>query len=117
MENTFEKADEIAQNLKDYVQTRIRLFKLDIAEKISAIIGKWIAITFLAVFLLIGWVFLNVALAFFLAQITESGIYGFLIVGTLNLIIGCLIWLLKDKLIRIPIMNSIIAQLYKNDEE
>jgi hypothetical protein len=68
-------------------------------------------------FLFLSWAFLNVALGFYLSQVTGSGIYGFMIVSGFNLLVGLCIWMAKDKLIRIPIMNAIITQLYKNDEE
>lgn len=116
MENTFEKADELSQHLRDYVQTRLDLLKLEVAEKSSAVVSKLIALTIVMVFFMLFWAFLNVALAFFLSEITGSGIYGFLLVSGFNLFIGWIIWIAKDRLIRVPIMNAIIAQLYKQEE-
>lgn len=116
MENTFEKADELSQHLRDYVQTRLDLLKLEVAEKSSAVIGKLIALMIVMVFFVLCWTFLNVALAFFLSDLTGSGLYGFLIVSGFNLLIGWIIWIGRDRLIRVPIMNAIIAQLYKQEE-
>jgi hypothetical protein len=40
---------------------------------------------------------------------------GFLLTGSVYFIIGGIVWAAKDRLIRIPVMDSIIHQLFKND--
>jgi len=117
MDNTFEKADELTKNIRDYVNTRISLAKLEIAEKTSSLISRFIAFLIVLLFLMSAWIFLNVSLAFFLTDVFGKKIIGFLIVGGLNLFIAWVIWLTKNSLIRIPIMNAIIKMLYPNEEE
>jgi hypothetical protein len=42
---------------------------------------------------------------------------GFLVVACFNLLIGIIIWFAREKLIRVPVMNALIQQLFKYDEE
>ncbi len=117
MENTFEKADELTGNIKEYVNTRIALIKIEFAEKTSALIGKTIAISVVSIMFLVAWLMLNITFSLWLEEKVPHHYQAFLITAGINAIIGLLVWWLKDPLIRIPIMNSIIAQLFKNEEE
>jgi hypothetical protein len=61
--------------------------------------------------------FASMGLAFILSSWIGNMYSGFLIVAGIYLILGLVIWYSREKLIRIPIMNAIIRQLFENNGE
>ena len=116
MENSFDKLDDVVGNIKEYINNRIALVKIEVAEKTSGVVSSIIAF-FLVIFIfLLVVIFFSVALALGIGKITGENYWGFLIVSAIYLILGLTLWKAKDRIIRIPIMNSILRQLYKEEE-
>lgn len=119
MEKVFAKAEEMAAHVKQYVNNRIASVKLSAAEKSSQIIAGIFAVTIAVIFFIIFLLFISVAAAFALAKFTGEWYWGFLIVAGLYLVTGCFLWFAKEKILRMPIMNAMLKQLFKeeNDDE
>lgn len=117
MEKTFARVEELADTIKEYVNTRIESVKLNAAEKSSAVVANVLAGIFVAVVFLFFIVFASVALSFGLGEWIGKTWAGFLIVAGLYLLLGIVVWAARGKLIRLPLMNAMIQQLFKKDEE
>jgi ABC-type uncharacterized transport system fused permease/ATPase subunit len=117
MENAFAKAEELAGNIKDYIDTRIDGIKLSAAEKTSALVAN-IAAGSIAIFVfLLFIIFGGIALSFGLGEWIGRTWAGFLIVAFAYLLFGVIIWKLRRKIIQLPVMNALIEQLFKTDDE
>lgn len=118
MEKAFAKVEELVETVKEYVNTRIEAAKLSIAEKSSAVIANVIAGFIVAGVFMFFIVFSSIALAFGLGEWIGKTWAGFLIVALLYLMIGIIVWFARNKLIRLPLMNAFIKQLFgETDEE
>jgi hypothetical protein len=117
MEKVFAKAEEFTDHIKDYINTRIDLIKLQVAEKTSKIIAGFIAGIAVAIVFLMFFLFVNISIAYLLGEWIGKIWAGFLIVSGLYLFLGIFIWTTRNKLIRIPIMNKMIETLFKNESE
>ncbi len=117
MEKTFAKVEDLADTIKDYVNTRMEYVKLSAAEKSSAVIANVIAVFAVAIVFIFFIIFAGMALAFGLAAWLGSTWLGFLIVAALYLLLGVIVWVARGKIIRMPVMNSMIQQLFVNEEE
>ena len=117
MESTFARAEELAANIKEYVNSRIESVKLSVAEKTSGVIANVMAGIVVAAFFMLFVLFASIALAFGLGAWIGKTWAGFLIVAGLYFILALIIWAAREKIIRIPIMNAMIRQLFKNDDE
>lgn len=115
LQEEFKKAEDLAMHLKAYVQIEIELFKLTIAEKLSKIIANFLAAMVVMGVLLLFILFVSLALAFLIGEWLEKMSAGFFIVSILYLLIGVISWYAREKLIRIPILNAILSQLFTND--
>ena len=115
LKEEFKKAEDLAMHLKAYVQIEIELFKLTIAEKLSKIIANFLAAMVVMGVLLLFILFVSIALAFLIGEWLEKMSAGFFIVSILYLLIGVISWYAREKLIRIPILNAILSQLFTND--
>ena len=117
MEKTFEKAEELASSVKDYLDTRLESVKLSVAEKTSAVLSNVLAGIVVALVFFLFMVMAGAALAFGLGEWLGSTWAGFAIMVGVYLLLGIIVWLARVKIIRLPIMNALIRQLFKNDEE
>ncbi len=117
MEKAFEKAEELAGSIKEYLHTRIESLKLSTAEKISAVIANTAAAIIAAVVLLLFVIFAGVSLSLAVGDWTGRPWSGFLLMAFLFLLLAVIIWKARTKLIRLPVMNTLIKQLFDNDDE
>ncbi|MFM6924489.1 MAG: phage holin family protein [Ferruginibacter sp.] len=117
MEKAFEKIEELADNIKQYVNNRVDAVKLTAAEKSSAIIANLIAGLIVATVFMFFIVFASIALSLLLGNWIGSTWAGFLIVAGLYLLTGMIVWTAREKIIRLPIMNALIKQLFGEEDE
>ena len=117
MSDTFEKLEDLTDHVKEYINTRVEITKLHLAEKTSMVISNLIAVTIVAVLFLFVIVFGSIAGAWALSEWIGKTYSGFLIVAGCYLLLGIIVWIAKDKLIRFPVMNAIIKQLQKKDDD
>ncbi len=117
MEKTFAKVEEMAETMKTYLNSKLDGIKLSAAEKSSTVLANIIAATVVAIVFLFFVVFASISMAIGLGYWIGSLWAGFLIVAGLYLFIGIIVWAAKERIIRLPIMNAIIQQLFNNDEE
>jgi fatty acid desaturase len=117
MEKSFEKAEELASSVKEYLDIRLDAVKLTVAEKTSAVIANVLAGIAVALVFFFFMVMASVALAFVLGNWMGRTWAGFLVVAALYLLLGIIVWVARVKLIRLPFMNALIKQMFKYDEE
>ncbi len=116
MKKIFSRAEELAGHVKEYADNRIHAVKLSVAEKVSKIIANIIAraITLFIIFLFV--VFASIALAIVIGEWTGELYWGFLIIAALYLFAGIILWLAKERILRLPIMNSLLKQFFSDSE-
>jgi len=117
MEEVFAKAEELITDVRKYIDNRVSVAKLNVAEKVSQVLSGIIAIVVVAVMFVFFLVFAGVALACAIASWTGEYYWGFLIVSGMYLLIALFISMAKERIIRLPILNALLNQLFKNDEE
>ena len=117
MEKSFAHLEELAGSVKEYIHTRIELVKLQAAEKTSSVIANMVAGLVAAMIFLLVALLLSVALSLLIGAAIGKMWAGFAIVAGFYLLIGIIVWMARGKLIRIPVMNALIRQLFSTDEE
>ena len=116
-EEQSKKIFDLADNLKAYVQTRIEQAKLNIADKVSRLIADILAVAivfFIASFFIL---LASMALAFALGRWLNDTALGFAIVSLLYGLLGIFVWAKRDQLLRMPILNALIASLFNKEED
>ena len=107
----FTKVEHLVDHVRDYMQVRADEVRLGVAERASGVISSLVAGAFVTLFLVIGYIFVGVAAALLLGRILGDLVVGFLILAGIQLAFGLLVWSLRQRLIRIPVMNAILDQL------
>ena len=116
MEKAFAKAEELASAVKEYVDIRLDSVKLSVAEKTSAVLANVLAGMVVALVFVCFIFFGSIALALLLGSWLGAWWLGFLIVAGIYLLLGLITWLARGRLIRLPIMNAMIRQLFNRLE-
>ncbi len=116
MEDTLANVEDIKEHLTEYVNNRISIIKLNTVEKSSNILSVIIALVFISWVAFFCIFFGSLALAYALAVWTGEFYIGFLVVAGIYLVIGFLIWLLKDRYLQVPIMHSLLNQLFTDED-
>ena len=117
MEETFAKVEELAAHVNEYVSNRIALIKLNTAEKSSKVLSVIIAIAIAMMVMVFFIVFASIALAYVFAKWTGELYWGFLIVAGIYLLLGLWVWVRKEKILRMRFMNTMLHQLFKEENE
>jgi putative superfamily III holin-X len=117
MQDLFEKVEELTGHLREYVNLKIERIKISIAETSSAIIANLVAGIIVAVFLFFFLLFVSLAGAYALSAWIGKPWAGFLIVAGFYLLLGVVVWMARERIIRVPVMNAIIRQFFKNEKE
>ncbi len=107
----------IIEQIKEYVETRIRLVKYKVIDQATAIIANAIAYAIVAVLGLIILLFASITLALFLGSVFGSDWAGFGCVTLIYIILAVLVLVLKAKYIETPLIGFFISKLFKNNSK
>src|SRR5690349_12396521 len=117
MEEMFARAEELISDVKKYVDNRVSAAKLATAEKASAIGSKIITTIIVIVIFVCVLIFASIALGYALSKWTGEYYWGFLLVAGIYLLFGLILLAASNKMIRLPLLNALLNQLFKKDEE
>jgi hypothetical protein len=92
---------------ENYFNTSIELYKLKIISSTTNLIADLVSYFVFYVLITIGLLFASISLAIYLGYYFCSQSIGFLIVGIMYILIGLIIFQLKNKLISILIRKKI----------
>lgn len=108
------KLNHILQHIKDYIHTRIGLYKLSMYETLARTGGASTKVLVLLVFGLFFMMFLSIAFAILIGEALGNIFLGFLIVAGFYLLFTLLSFIFGNKFIKTPVTNIIIRALTKN---
>ena len=117
MENVLVKVEELADSLKEYANVRIDMVRFEAAEKTSKVVSDLSARIAVAVIALLFLFFFGMALGYALADLTGRTWLGFLIVAAFYFVICLWIWLAREHVFRLPVMNSMIKHLSGDEKD
>ena len=112
-----ERNPSITEQIKEYIETRIRLVKYKVIDQATGIIASLIAYVIVAVFGLLAFLFASVTLALLLGSLIGSYWAGFGCVTLIYIILAALVLILKAKYIEAPLIGFFITKLFKNNSK
>ena len=113
----FNDTESLVDEAKEYLNTRPAQLKLSFAEKTSRIAALMIAVVMSALVFFLVLVLISVAGAIAIGNWLENYWLGFLVIAAIILLAGFILWLAKDRLLRIPVMNVLIKVMFDEDEK
>jgi hypothetical protein len=112
MEAQKETPPPIIDQLKEYAETRLKLAKYEAIDKSATVLAGFVTDLIVAVTLILTFLFLSFAFAFYLSHLLGSYWQGFGCTAILYLVIAIILILAKDKLQQ-PIINLFIKKIFK----
>ena len=111
MEGKPTNVEELFQKLKEYGDVRLNLFKLKSINKFAGFMS--LAMTSIVLIIIFSVILLciTVGAALVIGELVGKIYCGFFIVGGIYLIIGLVIYSMRDKLIKTKISNKLIKEL------
>jgi membrane-bound ClpP family serine protease len=103
--------EDLFQKFKDYVEVRLELFKLKSINKAAGFMSA--SITIFALIIIFSAVLLcfTIGAALFIGELLGKLYFGFFVIGGIYLLIGLLIYKMRDKLIKTKVTNNLIKEL------
>jgi|ERR1700679_3665903 hypothetical protein len=113
MENTKNDLELLFEKTSDYIETRFNLLKLQTVDKTADVISSLVCILVIGLIFSIFFFTINIGLALWIGTILGKAYYGFFIISAFYIIVGSIIYFLRNKLIKTGISNLIIRKLLK----
>lgn len=117
MDPDFNNEETFVDQVKEYLNTRLTQLKLSFAEKTSKVMAVLIAVVMSALVFFLFLLLISIAGAIAIGQWLESFWLGFVVVGGIVLIVGLILWIFKDGIIRRPIMNALIKAMFDKERD
>jgi hypothetical protein len=117
MEKTGEIVHDLYSNTREYINLQSKSVKLEVYERITNVISSGISAGFVALFGLFSFLFINFGLAYYLSDVFESRTLGFLTVGGFYFIVLGLYLLLRRKIARNKLRNTILLKVSKTMDD
>jgi hypothetical protein len=113
-DSIYDEISDIKNEISSYVQNKIDLSKLHLAEELSRFVSNMAIKIILLNFLLFVLFFLSVALGIFIGKRVDSYELGFIFVSGGYVLIGLFIYVFKQPLIQTPIIKAFIQLFFPN---
>jgi hypothetical protein len=109
--------DELSENIKAYIKLKTDLLKVSLTEKLSLITSALLlSVIFFILFLFIT-LFISVAFIFWYRDHAGPLYVGALIVAGFYLIVGGIVFLVRNRLFVDPLVSKISQILLEEDED
>lgn len=111
------KFNELKDHVKEYVQTRVDILTLTAADKGTKVVSNAVLYSILGFIGVFFFLFLNIGLALLLSDIIGNSYSGFLIISGFYLVLGIILFVMRDKWIKAPIVNTMLKAFFGKGAE
>lgn len=116
-EHEEEDEQSLIDKIKEYINVRIELATLTAAEKGSHLFAAIVTDSIIVLLLVLTFLFGSLGLGFYLSEIIGNTYAGFFIIAGFYLLIGLIIYAIKDSYLEKRIVNRIIKKVFKDRNE
>ncbi len=117
MKEREEEEPKFIDKIKEYVNLRIDLAVLSIAEKTSQLFANLVTDSIVIIFFLMAFLFGSIGLCLYLSDVLGNSYSGFLIVAGFYLLVSLIFYAIKDKYLEKPIINRVLKKFFKERNE
>ncbi|MCF6242345.1 MAG: phage holin family protein [Bacteroidales bacterium] len=107
---------KLIQEIKEYIELKYDIARLDFTEKIVRIISVFFGIMTFFVIVPGVLMFFSFALAYYLGDVLGANYWGFMIVGGIYLFFGIIFIIFKKKFITKPIIKTLTEAILKETD-
>ena len=107
-----ERAADVFDYATEYLEARWNLGILNASEKTATTLSSLVAGIIVGIFGIIVLLFLSLGVAWMIGDAMNNYPAGFFIVAGFYAIVGIILYSIRDKFIKVPLVNSFIKNLY-----
>lgn len=107
-----DRAVDVFDHATEYLEARWNLGVLNASEKAATTLSNLIAWAIVGVFGVIVLLFLSLGAAWAIGEKMENHAAGFFLVGGFYALVGIVLYSIRNKFIKVPLVNSLIKNLY-----
>jgi Putative Actinobacterial Holin-X, holin superfamily III len=111
MQSTIKHIQDFVSTAGDLAETKIELWKLRAAGKISETVSSLISVIAIAILICVATIIVSLGVAFWIGSEMGNISYGFFIVGGFYAFAGLLLYLFRKHWIKKPVNNLIINKI------
>ena len=109
--------ESLFDNVKEYINVKLELFKLKVVDKISSLISTFITVFLLLIISIIFFTVFNIGIALLIGECLGKPYIGFLILSAFYAIAGLFLFLGRGSFFKSALVGIIIRKIYKNGSE
>jgi len=111
------KIEKIFTDIKDYAETRVDIVVLNIQDKATSVMSSMASAVILGTLGLIVLLFISLGGAWYLGEYFHSPSIGFFSIAGFYLILAAILFINREKWIKMPIINAILRKItyHEND--
>ena len=113
METISREAETILTDAAEYVETKTRLWKLKVVEKVAEVYGTIISKLLFFCMMGVFTLFVTIGIALWIGELLGKTYYGFFIMGGIFLIAGLILYSSSKGWIENPSSNNLMKKLLK----
>jgi uncharacterized membrane protein YqjE len=102
-----DRLKRLPADIRQIIEKRIELYVFDFGDKFSTKFSKIVSKSTTLIILLLGLVFLLIAVAYFLADLLDNTSLGFLVVAVVLFVFALIVYILSPELIENKVRESI----------
>ena len=107
-----ERAVDVFDYATEYLEARWNLGILNASEKTVTTLSSLVAGIIVGIFGIIVLLFVSLGAAWMIGEEMDNHAAGFFIVGGFYAIVGVILYNIRDKFIKVPLVNSFIKNFY-----
>jgi hypothetical protein len=111
------KLEKMFTDIKEYAETRLDIVVLDAQDKATHVISSIASAAIMGTLGLLILMFLSIGAAWSLGEYLESPSIGFFSVAGFYLLVALILFLNREKWIKLPIINSIIKKITFHEDD
>ena len=110
-DKSIDNLEALVKEIKRYIKLQGECLKFDLVEKLTILLGTLILILLITVLSMMAVFYFSFMLVYFLESLTGSLVGSYAIIGGIILLVTCLIYIYRKKLIFEPMVNF-LSQLF-----
>lgn len=113
MENKKSTLELLIEKIETFGKTSVELYKCHAVSTSADIVSNLAAKIILSVIIILFVIMANIGAALWIGALLEETYYGFFVVAGFYLLLGIVLYFLRNELIKTPISNGIIKNFMK----
>jgi hypothetical protein len=114
-ETTNSRINELSGNIREYIETRIDIIKLDAADTTASAASSMVSWMAVLIFVLLVLMLITLGGAIAVGSLIHNLAGGFFIMAGLYCLIIFIIYYNRENWIRKPVLNAFIKNIYDNE--